>query len=108
MKFHSLLDRQIKNHLGSGTPPPELQDFLNAINDSYTEHFANHSMLERSLDMAMEELERTNKELRIYSKELQRSNQALTDFSAIASHDLKEPLRKISTFSQRPSKNKPM
>jgi PAS domain S-box-containing protein len=34
------------------------------------------------------------------SKELSRSNQALEEFSYIASHDLKEPIRTISTFVQ--------
>ena len=32
------------------------------------------------------------------NEELERSNQALNDFTAIASHDLGEPLRKITTF----------
>lgn len=35
------------------------------------------------------------------TRELERSNDALQDFSSFAAHDLKEPLRKIMIFSER-------
>jgi signal transduction histidine kinase len=40
-------------------------------------------------------------DLKSYAEELERSNNDLKDFAHIASHDLQEPLRKISVFSDR-------
>jgi PAS domain S-box-containing protein len=48
-----------------------------------------------------EGLKQNNQVLRRLSEELKRSNQALTDFASIASHDLQEPLRKILAFGDR-------
>ncbi|MEQ9331706.1 PAS domain S-box protein [Thalassobaculum sp.] len=44
------------------------------------------------------ELERLNRALRLQSVDLERSNDELRLFASAASHDLKEPLRKIQTF----------
>ncbi|WKL43905.1 ATP-binding protein [Flavobacterium sp. ZE23DGlu08] len=44
------------------------------------------------------ELLAINQKLSIQSKELQRSNEELEQFAFIASHDLQEPLRMISSF----------
>ncbi|MGO9019545.1 MAG: PAS domain S-box protein, partial [Syntrophobacteraceae bacterium] len=41
--------------------------------------------------------ERTS-ELKTYMTKLEQSNQALQDFASIASHDMKEPLRKVISF----------
>ncbi len=44
---------------------------------------------------------KAEEELTLYMQKLQESNQALQEFASIASHDLQEPLRKVSAFGNR-------
>lgn len=47
----------------------------------------------------------TRKKIEIYAHELEAKNTALSDFASLASHDLREPLRKILTFGSRLESN---
>lgn len=44
------------------------------------------------------DIKRAEDELKLYAERLERSNRELQDFAFIASHDLREPLRKIQAF----------
>jgi PAS domain S-box-containing protein len=46
-----------------------------------------------------EELDALNKKLAAKNRELEQKNEEITGFAFVASHDMKEPLRKIHTFS---------
>jgi len=55
----------------------------------------------RGTVMDISELAALHTSLQQKNKELERSNQELSAFTYVASHDLQEPLRKIKTFSTR-------
>jgi hypothetical protein len=60
--MHPLLNRQIKRHICDPIPP-ELQNFLKAVDDAYVQFDADRRMLERSLALSSEELLQANAKL---------------------------------------------
>ena len=73
-------------------------------NGAYTQGefgILNQSIDEMAEALAKREMEREQAEaaIREYAASLERSNRDLMDFANITSHDLQEPLRKISTFT---------
>ncbi|RJR14742.1 MAG: hypothetical protein C4581_13430 [Nitrospiraceae bacterium] len=58
-------------------------------------------MILMQLDKTMTRQKKIEEDLKTYSDRLQNTNRELQDFAHIASHDLQEPLRKITAFSER-------
>lgn len=66
------------------------------------QHFKNASViLEQQVEERTIELRKLNTALERQAEELRRSNEDLQQFAHVASHDLKEPLRKIKTYGSR-------
>ena len=72
-----------------------LEGFITDI----TEQKKNEMKLEKYRHHLESRVKERTTELEISTAQLKRSNEALNEFASIASHDLKEPLRKIVTFS---------
>lgn len=74
--------------------------FIGSVID-ITEKMMALQQIEKVVEERTKELAEANERLLQVNKELQRSNQNLEEFAHAASHDLKEPVRKIHFFTQQ-------
>ncbi|MBO6574071.1 MAG: response regulator [Rhodothermales bacterium] len=61
--MHRLLKRQIRKYLGEGDTPEDLQAFLQAVSDAYTQYDSDRKVLSRSMDLSSSELYEANQRL---------------------------------------------
>jgi signal transduction histidine kinase len=74
--------------------------FIGSVLD-ITEKILAIQKIEAVVEERTRELAKANESLQQINKELHRSNQNLEEFAHAASHDLKEPVRKIQFFTRR-------
>jgi signal transduction histidine kinase len=99
----------IHNRVGAlfGEEEVRLAEFVATLAGAALENaegFAELHRLNHNLNDRMEEQKRVEAELKNYATRLRRSNSDLEQFAYVASHDLKEPLRMVTSYVQILSK----
>ena len=99
--YHKLLLKQIIRKYGDiSQVPADMQELLMTVSRTYEQYDREIQLVERSLDISSEEMKETYLRLERKKQEIQTSNDALRRYAYIVSHDLKEPLRTISSYLQ--------
>jgi light-regulated signal transduction histidine kinase (bacteriophytochrome) len=99
--FNKLLLKQIARKYGDVSAlPPELQELLLTVSRTYDQYERDMQLVERSMEISSREMKDTYLKLDQKKQEIQTSNDALRRYAYIVSHDLKEPLRTISSYLQ--------
>jgi light-regulated signal transduction histidine kinase (bacteriophytochrome) len=100
-EYNKLLLKQIAKKYGDAAKlPPEMQELLLTVSRTYDQYERDIQLVERSMDLSSEEMKDTYIKLEQKKQEIQTSNDALRRYAYIVSHDLKEPLRTISSYLQ--------
>jgi light-regulated signal transduction histidine kinase (bacteriophytochrome) len=101
LQLNKLLLKQISKKYGDvSTLPPEMQELFINISQTYDHYEREMQLIERSMDLSSEEMKEIYNKVEQQKLMLENSNDALRRYAFIVSHDLKEPLRTISSYLQ--------
>ena len=99
-ELHSLLCRQLKKYIGGAKNyPPELEQFIMAVNGAYKDHDFHIHMLEHAMDLSSSELFEANSELRSSAERLKKQHSVLIDLThsrAIFDNDVFNTIRHLT------------
>ena len=100
-QFNKLLLKQISKKYGDiSAMPPQMLELLATVSQTYDHYEREMQLIERSMDLSSEEMKDIYNKLEQQKHQLENSNDALRRYAFIVSHDLKEPLRTISSYLQ--------
>jgi PAS domain S-box-containing protein len=75
--MHPLLERQLRRHADSIAPTPQMQAFFDAVSAAYEQSDSDRALLERSMELASEELTAQNQRLQTSNNDLTTAEQRL-------------------------------